>query len=261
VTILAHLRAGAGPRPVVLLHGFLGSARNLRTLAGGLAARDASLHLVALDLRGHGLSPPLPPGADLATLAGDLLDTARDLGLARPLTVVGHSLGARVALRAGLLEPAALAHVTMLDMTPSPLAGGGPTANVLAALRAAPAAAPAREDFRRHFDAAGLPRELTDWLLLNLERDGDGYRWRIDRDALAALHARVTAEDLWPAVEGPRAYGVHAVRGALSPYVDAADVRRLLAAGVRVDTIEGAGHFLHVEQPREVVERVLAGLR
>ncbi|PYM24966.1 MAG: alpha/beta hydrolase, partial [Candidatus Rokuibacteriota bacterium] len=45
-----------------------------------------------------------------------------------------------------------------------------------------------------------------------------------------------------------------------SEYVSDADVRRLEAAGCRVDTIEGAGHFLHVDRPEELLDRIVHGL-
>jgi hypothetical protein len=101
---------------------------------------------------------------------------------------------------------------------------------------------------------------IAEWLVLNLEPAGGGYRWRIDRDALAALHARVGPEDLWPAVEGRHAYTVRCVRGAASSYVGAGDARRLEAAGCPVVTISGADHFLHAERPRETAAAVWAGL-
>jgi pimeloyl-ACP methyl ester carboxylesterase len=261
VSSLAHVRTGQGPRALLLLHGFLGSARNLASLARGLAERDPSLSVFALDLTGHGASPPLPEGADTATLARDVLATARALDAPPPVRLVGHSLGGRVALHAGLLEPSTVAHVTLLDISPSRIKPGGDTTAVVEALVRAPDVARSREEFRAYFRAAGLASEVTDWLLLNLARDGDLVRWRIDRAALAALHARISEEELWPAVEGPRSWSMHCVRGALSPYVDEGDARRLAAAGCPVDTIAGAGHFLHVEKPAETLERVLAGLR
>jgi esterase len=257
---LAHTRAGDGPRALLLLHGFLGSARNLASLARGLAERLPDRTVVSLDLPGHGASPPLPANADLAAVARDVLDSARALSLPAPWTLVGHSLGGRVALRAGLLEPAALAHLTLLDVTPSPRAPGGETQRIVQALVGAPDAGRTREEFRAWFRGAGLSGEATDWLLLNLAPDGDVYRWRVDRAALAALFPRIGAEDLWPAVEGPRAYAVHAVRGGKSDYVSDEDVRRLQAAGARVDTLADAGHFLHVDRPRELLDQIVRGL-
>ncbi|HZF06272.1 MAG TPA: alpha/beta hydrolase [Patescibacteria group bacterium] len=260
MSLLAHTRVGAGPRTVFLLHGFLGSARNLATLARGLAQRRPECSVIALDLTGHGESPPLPPRPDVAVVAGDVLDTARTLAPAAPWTLVGHSLGGRVALRAALLAPAALAHLTLLDVTPSPRAPGGEVAPIVKALADAPDTAPNRDAFRAWFRRAGLPPAAIDWLLLNLVHDGAVYRWRIDRAALAVLYAEIGAEDLWPAVEGRRSYSVHGVRGGKSDYVSDADVRRLEAAGCRVDTVEGAGHFLHVERPAELLDRIVQGL-
>lgn len=259
MTALAYQRASDGSRQLVLLHGFLGSARNLSTLARGLADRGRDLGVVALDLTGHGASPPLPPGADSATLAGDVLATVRALGLATPLAIVGHSLGGRVALRAALLDPAVLTSITLLDIPPGPLPVGGEVGRVLEALRQAPERVTTRGEARTHLVAAGLAPVLAEWLVLNLEPIADGYRWRVDRQALAALHERIVAEDLWPAVERPRKYAVRCIRGGASAYVSADDVRRLQAAGCPVVTIEGAGHFLHAERLSAVLDAVAAG--
>jgi pimeloyl-ACP methyl ester carboxylesterase len=260
LTVLAHQRTGTGTRPLVLLHGFLGSARNLATLARGLAARRTDLDVVAFDLTGHGASPPLPPASDTAVLAADVLASARALGLAAPLTLVGHSLGGRVALRAAALEPALIAGVVLLDIAPGPLGAGDGTEPMLAALLRVPDTFGGRGEARTALVAEGLAPTLADWLVLNLEAVGDRYRWRVDRRALADLRARIAGEDLWPVVEGPRAWRLRCVRGADSPYVSAHDARRLEAAGCPVVTIEGAGHFLHAERPQAALDAVTAGL-
>ena len=247
-------------RALVLLHGFLGSARNLSTLARGLAQRRPDLAVVALDLTGHGASPTLPPAADTATLAADVLAGARERGLRGPLVLVGHSLGGRVALRAAALDPAAVGGVTLLDIAPGPVETGGAIDRVLEAVLNAPDTFASRGEARVMLVRAGLAPELAVWLLLNLEPAADRYRWRVDRRALAVLHARIVPEDLWPVVEGPRAWTLRCVRGAASSYVTERDARRLQAAGCPVVTIEGAGHFLHAERPREVVDAVVAGL-
>jgi esterase len=260
VRSLAHDTVGTGSRSLILLHGFLGSRRNVATLARHLHEGDPSWSVVTLDLTGHGDSPPLPEGADLGTVAADVFETASKLGLERPLTIVGHSLGGRVALRACLLDPARVAHVALLDIGPSSVTTGGETDRLIQALLAAPAEAPSRDHFRAHFRGRGIPETAIDWLLLNLAPGEDAYRWRIDRRALARFHERAVSEDLWPAVESPRAWTVHAIRGAHSPYVTDTEMRRLAAAGGSVDTIAGASHWLHAERPAEVAARVLEHL-
>jgi pimeloyl-ACP methyl ester carboxylesterase len=80
--------AGKGP-PLLLLHGFGGSAWNWTELAPLLAGR----RLIVPDLPGHGGSGPLPAPslAGFADAVAGLLD--------EPAGVVGHSLGGVVALR------------------------------------------------------------------------------------------------------------------------------------------------------------------
>jgi len=216
---------------------------------------------VLFDLPGHGTSPPLPPGANSTTLARAVLDSAAALGLTPPLAVVGHSLGGRVALRARLLEPAAIGAVTVLDIAPGPLAATGEVATVLDVLLRMPETLTSRTEARTSLRAEGLAAPLADWLLLNLTPRDAVYGWRIDRHALAALHARIAAEDLWPAIESVGLPAtVRCVRGGLSRFVSDGDAVRLQAAGCPVITIPGAGHFLHVEQPRLVAEAVAGGL-
>src|SRR5262249_40672668 len=121
VASLAFTTVGEGPRAVLLLHGFLGSGRNLVSLARRWSQADPRLRLFLPDLTGHGSSPPLPPGAGLFELAEGVLQTARDPAMARPLTIVGHSLGGRVGLAAALAEPGAVGEVTLLDIAPGPI--------------------------------------------------------------------------------------------------------------------------------------------
>lgn len=82
-----------GP-PIVLLHGWGSGARQMRPIARGLADR---FRTYALDLPGHGLSPP-PPAPwgvpEHATLVHELI-TER---IGSPVTVIGHSNGGRIAL-------------------------------------------------------------------------------------------------------------------------------------------------------------------
>jgi esterase len=246
--VLAHTVVGEGPREVVLLHGFLGSGQNLRGLAKRWGERAPARFLVP-DLRGHGTSPRLTPDSDLDQLAADVLATAAAAGFTPPLTLVGHSLGGRVALAAARRAPDQVREVVLLDITPGAIdPRTSESRGVLDLLVAAPATAPDRRTMRGHFVDAGLSAGLADWLLMNLEPDpaGGGYHWRCDRQAFLDLHERFTREDLWPVVDKGEV-PLQVIRGGRSHYVSDADAARLQASGVPVETLPGSGHHVHVE--------------
>jgi pimeloyl-ACP methyl ester carboxylesterase len=94
-------RRGSGP-PLVLAHGFGGSARNFRPQARAFAAERT---VVLYDARGHARSAaPEDAGAyDEAALVGDLARVVEQAGA--PAVVGGLSLGAYTALRLALARP------------------------------------------------------------------------------------------------------------------------------------------------------------
>jgi pimeloyl-ACP methyl ester carboxylesterase/quercetin dioxygenase-like cupin family protein len=106
-----HVEVAGEGRPLVLVHG-LG-------LSGALwsPVRDAlgsSHRLVLVDLRGAGRSRELEQHElSLARWAQDLGAVVRALGLERPV-IVGHSLGAVVALKLALEEPGAVGALVLL---------------------------------------------------------------------------------------------------------------------------------------------------
>ena len=88
------VRDGEGPT-LILVHGFGGAASNWDALVPRL---DPGRRLLVPDLPGHGRSAPLPAVASLGAFA-DRVARLADLEDAWPAVVVGHSMGALVALR------------------------------------------------------------------------------------------------------------------------------------------------------------------
>jgi len=244
--MLAHQLRGEGTRPVVLLHGFLGSARNLGPLARHWETQS-DFRFLALDLPGHGRSTEVP-ARSLDDMAERVAEAMQRHGFEGGW-IVGHSLGARVGLALRRIG-AAPAGVVMLDMTPGPV-GPTETRAVIEALLAAPPSAPDRETMLEAL--AALPRHLVDWLSMNLDRLQDGsVRWRFDRQGLVDFHALHSSEDLWAqAAEAPDRTPV--VLGGASRYVPSSDAARMAAQGQPVLKIEGAGHFVHIEAPERIV--------
>ncbi|MEQ1504835.1 MAG: alpha/beta hydrolase [Myxococcota bacterium] len=249
----------ASPRVVWFVHGILGRGRNWRSFARRAVAEFPSFRALAVDLRCHGDTPPLPPPHDLAACAADLeaLATLGD----PPDVVIGHSFGGKVILdwaraTAAATDPA----LWVLDSPPGPGDSGGESERILALLRAAPTGpAPAdRATLAAPLRAAGIAEPIVQWLLTSAVRGPDGWRWGWDLDGIDALLADYLRTDLWGYVEATdrEVQLVRAGRSDRWTADDRARFDRLSLPGrpgrVTAHLVPDVGHWLHVDDPEAV---------
>ena len=88
-----HIRRGTG-KPLLLIHGIGGSWRSWSTVIDALAAER---EVIAVDLPGHGQTPPLPGENSIATFADAVTGFLTDQKLLG-IDTVGSSMGARLVL-------------------------------------------------------------------------------------------------------------------------------------------------------------------
>lgn len=100
-----------------VLHGILGSGRNLRTFIQKLSMLLPKWRFVLLDLRNHGDSQNAPPPHTLQACAQDVLELSQHLQFPAEL-VIGHSYGGKVALQCVADRLPQLRQVFVLDATP-----------------------------------------------------------------------------------------------------------------------------------------------
>lgn len=184
--------------PVVALHGLTGHALRYRRLA---EEHLADHRVVALDLRGHGLSTWAPPWG-IPQHLDDLVDTAAALGI-ECATWIGHSFGGRLVAELAAARPALVGRAVLLDpaMQLDPV-----VVEERAALACADTsfASPDEAVETRLADGSlyTTPREvLVEEAAAHLERGPDG-RWRSRHSPPAAVVAwseMATAAPPWPA--------------------------------------------------------------
>jgi pimeloyl-ACP methyl ester carboxylesterase len=226
----------------VLLHGLFGAARNFGAIQRALATRH---RVIALDLRDHGESPHAPI-AGYAELAADVRETlaARD---ALPATVVGHSMGGKVAMRLALDAPDAVSRLVVADI--APVRYPPHFAGYAAAMAALPITADLTRSAADQALQAAVPDRAVRLFLLQNLRTGAQCGWRIGLDHLRA--ALPLIED-WPAAGGATYAGPTLfLTGERSDYVQA-DQRgaiRALFPAARFVSLRNAGHWLHVDNP------------
>jgi 3-oxoadipate enol-lactonase len=107
---LRYFVGGSGEgRPVVLVHGLGGAAANWADVAPSLAR---GRRVLVPELPGHGASTPLPAVPNLAVYADRIAAVAEHEGFV-PAALVGHSLGAVVAIRLALRRPDVVASLVL----------------------------------------------------------------------------------------------------------------------------------------------------
>jgi pimeloyl-ACP methyl ester carboxylesterase len=94
---------GAAAPVALLVHGIAGWSPTWWRVAPALA--ELGWRVVAVDLRGHGTSPRISGVATAQSLAADIFATARSLGIHQLDVLIGHSLGAAVAMELAHAEP------------------------------------------------------------------------------------------------------------------------------------------------------------
>ena len=252
--LLHYLDQGQG-RPLVILHGLFGTLDNWQTLARRWAT-EAGLRVISVDLRNHGRSFHSPEHT-YALMAQDVLDLFEHLQLGADATLMGHSMGGKVAMRLALDHPERLAKLIVVDIAPR-FSDMEHQDDIVAGLQAV--------DFttctnRQEADAAlagYVPNVGTrQFLLKNLYRTEDStFAWRINLKVLAAQLAAIGEATTSAA---PFLKPTLFIRGGKSDYITTEDKLHGIPAlfpNSQVATVVDAGHWVHAEKPEEIFEMV-----
>ncbi|VTU27911.1 Tropinesterase [Variovorax sp. PBS-H4] len=109
---LFHTESGAGTN-VMLLHGWTCDSHDW---SWQLPVLEARYRVVAVDLRGHGRSQVMPPGAyEPADYVADIESLLTTKYVGQRFILVGHSMGAQVAARLAARRPDLVSAVVSVD--------------------------------------------------------------------------------------------------------------------------------------------------
>lgn len=246
------IERGDGPETVVFLHGLFGRARNL-----GFLQREASqtFRTIALDLRNHGESSHGP--VSYPAMAQDVLETLDDLGIER-FSVVGHSMGGKVAMMLALADPDRVTRLMVADMAPARTQQGhGDMITKLDAITFPPELT--RSETLDLLEPITGSRAVAELMAQNVSLDGIPG-WAIGFDEITQ---GISLIEGWPDIQvapydGPALF----LRGSNSSYVrpEHHPLIHALFPHARIQTLEGAGHWLHAEQPRPFISEMMAFL-
>jgi pimeloyl-ACP methyl ester carboxylesterase len=252
--MLFHRDLGGGGRPpLVLVHGFLGSSRNWQTTGAELAAH---FHVLAIDLRNHGRSPHAPD-MTYAAMLGDLLEWMDACGLPR-ITLLGHSMGGKVAMKLACDHPERIERLIAVDIAPKDYPGMAQRAEVTAMNELRLDDLKSRAEAEIRLEGCVPDWAMRKFLVTNLERNEEGgWRWIVNLPVLTQALPELIKN---PLVEEDHFAGpTDFILGGRSRFVDpedrAAICRHFPLA--RISVIPESGHNPHLQARAAFVQAVL----
>jgi len=246
---------GSG-QPLIVLHGLFGQCDNWNSLAKQFG--ESGFEVYAVDLRNHGLSPHSDVW-NYKSMSADVAELIADNNL-QNVILLGHSMGGKTAMYFALEHPNVLDKLIVVDIAPKyyPLHHQ----SVIEALTAV--------DFsivktRKEAEII-LSNYINDFgtkqfLLKNIYwREDEKLAWRFNLEVIVKnIEAVGEATPIDKSIDVPTLF----IRGEKSNYILDEDVRLIQELFPRniLETIEGAGHWVHAEKPKEFFEMVMGFLK
>ena len=237
---------GSGP-PLIILHGVFGSSDNWKTLANHLMS---TFEVYLVDQRNHGLSPH-SDDFNYQVMTDDLKELLHDEKIEKCI-LLGHSMGGKTAMNFAVQYPEKIIKLIIVDIAPK----GYPPhhENILKGVHSL-----TLHEINTRKEADDLlsvtinNAGIRQFILKNLSRNPEGlFYWKINwkaiEDNMEAIGAPLSSYAVFPGE-------VLFIRGAQSDYILNEDEPLLKKHFPDADlmTIQKAGHWVHAEQPAQLL--------
>lgn len=258
---LFYRKIGEG-RPLIILHGLFGQSDNWNSFGKQFADKGFAVYLV--DMRNHGLSPHSDVW-NYQAMSDDILELINDNDLTKDgkIILLGHSMGGKTAMQFALQHPELLDKLIIVDVAPKHYPPHHQ--DVISGLNAVDlnklkSRKEAEVILSKYIDDFGTKQ----FLLKNLywkENTEDialppNFAWRFNLKLIGKKINEISeAIPLNAVCLTPALF----IRGAKSNYILDEDVKLINKKfpNSTLETIADAGHWVHVEQPKEFFENVI----
>ena len=237
---------GSGP-PLIILHGVFGSSDNWKTLANHLMI---TFEVYLVDQRNHGLSPH-SDDLNYQVMTDDLKELLHNAQIEK-CCLLGHSMGGKTAMNFAVQYPEKIMKLIIVDIAPKRYPPHHQ--NILQGVDSLKI-----NEINTRKEADDLLSTtinnsgIRQFILKNLSRNPEGlFYWKINwkaiEDNIQAIGAPLLSHDLFTGE-------VLFIRGAQSDYIlneDEPLLKKHFPNAVLM-TIQKAGHWVHAEQPAQLL--------
>ncbi len=243
--------------PLIVMHGMFGSLENLGAVCRILADHYC---LYRVDLRNHGRSPHAST-MTFAEMADDIVELMDSQNLAKA-NILGHSLGGKVAMELAWSHPERVNKIIVADIAPVSYPQHH-NAILDAFAKISLAEVKSRKDADTLLSEYVEELGVRQFILKNLARDeNQNYYWRLNVPAIIenydSLRLAIGESD-----GGERTVSCSVptlfIRGEKSNYIQERNYQEIHTkfSNAKIDTILGASHWLHAEEPEQFSNLVI----
>ena len=249
---LFYRQAGDTGSPIIILHGLFGSSDNWLTL-GKILGETHQVYM--LDQRNHGQSPRSDV-FDYNAMAEDLKAFIDDHYLENPI-LIGHSMGGKTVMQFAMNYPDSFSKLIVVDIAPkfypvhhTMILQGLSSIN----LKTLKSRTEANDLLKRFEENEGVRQFLLKNLWKNPEKNNE-FDWRLN---VPVITKNIDVIGFELSNERPVNKPVLFIRGSESHYIQPEDERKIweLFPDYELVTIDGAGHWVQADKPKEFIEIV-----
>jgi len=244
--MLLHYKSFGEGEPLIILHGFLGSLDNWQSIAKELAATN---QVFILDVRNHGKSFH-DYHHDYNSMVADVHYFIDHLGLSK-VTLLGHSMGGKIAMLFALKYPLLVSHLIVVDIAPKIYQPGHE--DILYALsKVNPKELKSRQEAVDIISTYIHDSSVVQFLLKNLDREVDGsFSWKMNLPVLSSQYAEILSFPGEGIFNEPTLF----LKGEKSDYIlpsDEPNIQQYFPKA-KIVSVKNAGHWVHAENPVDFI--------
>jgi esterase len=258
---LFYRKYGSGP-PLIILHGLFGSSDNWHSIAKKLSD---TFTVYLPDQRNHGQSPH-DPIHDYDSMSDDLHEMVTDLNL-KKFFLAGHSMGGKTAILFAMKWPEMIYGLLITDISPffnekTSYKAFNQHLEILRAMISTDLASlTSRAEVESVLKEKITSKKIREFILKNLQRTPkNNFEWKINAPSLlknlGKIMEGINRQSLYSKqIQG---FPVIFLKGSESDYLplsDWDDIKKIFPSAELIE-VKGAGHWLHAENPDEVIKNL-----